>query len=84
VKSSRYSGDSISDALWMSVSAGVAAVFVVLILSEFIYIFDPAGKQTIENHLFQCLIAAVVVFVGVFGVSLEVSLKDQFWCGKWK
>jgi hypothetical protein len=62
----------------------VAAVFVVVILSSFIYLFDPAGKQTIENQLFQCLIAAVVVFVGVFGVSLELSLTDQFWRGKWK
>lgn len=84
MKSSRYSGDSISDALWTSVSAGFAAVFVVLILSGFIYLFSPAGKHTIENHVFQCLIAAVVVFVGVFGVSLELSLTDQFWRGKWK
>jgi hypothetical protein len=83
VKSSRYSGDSISDAQWMSVSAGLRQCSS-WSFCPLIYLFDPAGKQTIENQLFQCLIAAVVVFVGVFGVSLELSLTDQFWRGKWK
>jgi Kef-type K+ transport system membrane component KefB len=84
VKLSRSSGESIADALWMSASAGVAAVLVLFILSGFIYLFDPAGKQIVEKHLSQCLIAAILVFVGVFGITLEMTLTDQFWRGKWK
>jgi hypothetical protein len=68
----------------MSAAAAVAGVFVLALLSGFIYLFDPAGKQIIEKHLVHCMIAAAVVLVGVLGVSLELALTTQFWRGKWK
>jgi len=68
----------------MSLAAGVAAALVLVLLSGFIYVFDPGGKQIIQKHLFECLIAGVIVFVGVFGMSLELALTSQFWRGKWK
>jgi hypothetical protein len=68
----------------MSVLAGSASVVVCGALAGFLYIFDPTGKQVIEKHLWQCFLGATVLFVGVFGLSLELELTTQFWRGKWK
>jgi len=72
---------SISDALWGSVLAGV---FVEAILIGGFSLFDPVAKVTIVNNASYVLWSVLIMFIAGFGVSLQFTLRIQFWRGKWK
>jgi hypothetical protein len=75
---------SISDALWGSVLAGLAGVFVEAILIGGFSLFDPVAKVTIVNNASYVLWSVLIMFIAGFGVSLQFTLRIQFWRGKWK
>jgi hypothetical protein len=78
------SDETASDAVWMSVLAGLGAVAIEVILVGGFYLFDPIAKMIIESHSWYFLISLPVLFVAGFGFSLQLELRMQFWRGKWK
>ena len=76
--------ETVSDAIWMSVLAGLGAVAIESILLGNFYLFDPVAKRIIEDHSMSLLISFALIFVAAFGFSLQFALKGQFWRGKWK
>ena len=76
--------ETISDALWMSVLAGLGGVIIEAILLGGFYLFDPVAKMTLEEHGAMVVLSFLVIFVGAFGLSLQIALEGQFWRGKWK
>jgi hypothetical protein len=76
--------ETVSDALWMGVLAGLGAVVIEAILLGSFYLFDPAAKKIIEDHNVSLVISFPVIFVAAFGFSLQFALEGQFWRGKWK
>lgn len=76
--------ESASDALWMSISAGLGAVVVEGIVLGAFYLFDPVAKKIVEDHSLSFLISFPIVFVAGFGCSLQFAMEMQFWRGKWK
>ena len=80
----KNSSETVSDALWMSILAGLAGVFIVGLLFGGFYLFDPVAKLTIEQHISYFLASVPVIFVAGFGISLQFVLKNQFRRGKWK
>jgi hypothetical protein len=81
---SKNSTETVSDALWMSLLAGLGGVFIVLLLLGGFYLFDPIGKLIIDGHSSYVLASVAVIFVAGCGVSLQLTLKMQFWRGKRK
>ena len=78
------SSETTSDAIWMSVLAGLGAVVIEVILVGGFYFFDPVAKTIIETHGGYFVVSLAVLFVAGFGLSLQLALKMQFWRGKWK
>jgi hypothetical protein len=76
--------ETVPDALWMGVLAGLGAVVIEAILLASFYLFDPAAKKIIEDHSISLVISFPVIFVAAFGLSLQFALEGQFWRGKWK
>jgi hypothetical protein len=80
----KNSADTVSDALWISILAGLEAVLIEVIILGSFSLFDPTAKRIMENHSLYFLISSLVIFVAGFGVSLQFALEMQFWRGKWK
>lgn len=76
--------ETLWDALWMGVLAGLGAVAIEAILVGSFYLFDSAAKKIIEDHGISLVISLPAIFVAAFGFSLQVGLEGQFWRGKWK
>lgn len=81
---SKNLNESVSDALWMSVLSGLGGVLVVVLLFGCFYLFDPIGKLIIRQHSHYFVGSVAAAFVGAFGISLQLTLKMQFWRGKWR
>ncbi len=82
--SATNSPETVSDALWMGVSAGLGAIAIELILVGSFYLFDPSAKRMIESHALLLLLSLPIAFVAGFGISLQFALETQFLRGKWK
>lgn len=54
--------ETISDALWMSVLAGLGGVFIEVILLGCFYLFDPVMKMILENHGPTIVISFLLIF----------------------
>jgi hypothetical protein len=80
----RNSTESISDALWMSVLAGLGGMCVELILVGGCYLFEPALKRSIDEHRFYVLMSFPIIFIVGFGICVASVLEFQFFRGKWK
>lgn len=76
--------ETVSDALWLSILAGLGAVVVDGILLGSFYWFLPAAKSIMENHRSSFLVSFPIIFVVGFGLSLQFALEMQFLRGKWK
>ena len=76
--------ETASDALWMSILAGLGAAVVDGILLVSLYWFDPAAKSIMENHSSSFLISFPIIFVAGFGLSLQFALEMQILRRKWK
>jgi hypothetical protein len=84
VLASKNFSETISDALWMSILAGLGGVLIVVLLFGGFYLFDPVAKLIIEQHISYFFASVAVIFLAGFGISLQFALKMQFWRGKWK
>jgi len=60
---SKNSTETVSDALWMSLFAGLGGVFIALLLLGGFYLFDPIGKLIIEGHSSYVPASVAVIFV---------------------
>ena len=80
----KNSTETVSDALWMGLLAGLGGVFIVLIPLGGLYLFDPIGKLIIERQSSYILATLAAIFVAGFGFSLQFTLSGQFWRGKLK
>jgi hypothetical protein len=81
---SRDSGNTISDALWMSVYAGMGSVFAMAILLGGAYLFEPAARMWIDAHPVYVALGTIFIFVAGFGMSLAFAMELQYRSGKWE
>lgn len=82
--SATNSPETVADALWMGVFAGLGAIAIELILVGSFYLFDPSAKRIIVSHAHLLLLSLPITFVAGFGISLQFALEMQFLRGKWK
>ena len=77
-------GETISTAVWMSAWAGLGAVFVALVLGGGFYFFEAPIRTLIDEHIYYIEAGIPIVFVAAFGISLALTLENQFRRGKWR
>jgi len=77
------SSETVSDALWMSILAGLGGVFIAVLLLGSFYLFDPVSRRIIDQHSVYFLGSVAVIFVVSFGISILLTLRMQLWRGKW-
>jgi len=68
----------------MSVTAGFGALVVLAVLFGSFYLFDRIARQIIDTNSHQLMLLAGFVFLAGFGICLQMTLKIEFWRGKWK
>ena len=79
----KKSKQDIKDVFWTGVFAAFGGMFIEIVLVGSLYLFEPTARRGIDLYFPYVLLSIPVIFVAAFGISLQLSMKTDFWRGKW-